>query len=129
MNDKKQVNFAGGSPAAGYFLLRRQKKVTQEKATPVCRRFAVPCVARLVRRLWNSHDPLRGHVLRQSSPTSPDQPALLGGAQGRKPKTKNQKIGWATYCPPYGGRYQKQFISGTLYSYSLILPSKSSRRS
>ena len=28
---------AGGSPAAGYFLLRRQKKVTQEKATPVCR--------------------------------------------------------------------------------------------
>jgi hypothetical protein len=28
---------AGGSPAAGYFLLRRQKKVTQENATPVCR--------------------------------------------------------------------------------------------
>ncbi|HTN93300.1 MAG TPA: hypothetical protein VMJ33_01820, partial [Gallionella sp.] len=65
-----------------YFLLRRQKKVTEEKATPVCRRFAVSCVARLVRRLRNSHDPLRGHVLRQSSPTTPDQPALLGGAQG-----------------------------------------------
>ncbi len=25
----------------------------EEKATPVCRRFAVPCVARLVRRLRN----------------------------------------------------------------------------
>ena len=30
-----QINWiAGGSPAAGYFLLFRQKKVTQEKATP-----------------------------------------------------------------------------------------------
>jgi hypothetical protein len=29
--------FACGSPAADYFLLRRQKKVIQEKATPVCR--------------------------------------------------------------------------------------------
>jgi hypothetical protein len=28
---------AGGSPAVGYFLLHRQKKVTKEKATPVCR--------------------------------------------------------------------------------------------
>ena len=29
--------FAGGRPAAGNFLLRRQKKVTKEKATPVRR--------------------------------------------------------------------------------------------
>jgi hypothetical protein len=77
MNDKKQINFAGGSPAASHFLLLRQNKVTQEKATPVCRAFGVPCVARLVRRLRNSHS-----VLRQSSPTSPDQSPLLGGAQG-----------------------------------------------
>jgi hypothetical protein len=77
---------AGGSPAASHFLLRRQKKVTQEKATPVCRRCAVPCVARLVRRLRNSHDPLRGHVLKQSSPKSPDQSPLLSGAQGMKSK-------------------------------------------
>ena len=55
MNDKKQINFAGGSPAASYFLLLRQNKVAKEKATPVSRRFAVPCVARLVRRLRNSH--------------------------------------------------------------------------
>ena len=61
------------------FFCFAKKKVTQEKATPVCRRFAVPCVARLVRRLRNSH-----YVLRQSSPKFPDQPPLLGGAQGKK---------------------------------------------
>jgi hypothetical protein len=94
MNDKKQVNFAGGSPAAGYFLLLRQKKVTQEKATPIRHPFGIPCVARLVRRLRNSHDPLRVHVLKQSSPTSPDQPALLGGAQG-KAKRKSKTTEWA----------------------------------
>ncbi|MDD4927989.1 MAG: hypothetical protein PHP85_01780 [Gallionella sp.] len=32
-----QINFAGGSPAAGDFLLSRQKKVAKEKATPACR--------------------------------------------------------------------------------------------
>jgi len=86
MNDQKQINFAGGSPAASHFFLSCQEKVTKKKAPPVCRRYAVPCVARLVRRLRNSHDPLRVHVLKQSSPTTPDQPALLGGAQGRKSK-------------------------------------------
>ena len=60
-----------------------KEKVTKKKATPVYRRYAVPCVARLVRRLRNSR-----FALKQSSPTSPDQPALLGGAQG----IKKQKI-------------------------------------
>ena len=69
----------GGSPTASYLLLLRQKKVTEEKATPVCRRCAVPCVARLVRRLRNSR-----YALKQSSPKSPDQPALLGGVQGKE---------------------------------------------
>jgi hypothetical protein len=36
-NPNPFVTIAGGRPAAGYFLLRRQNKVTQEKATPVCR--------------------------------------------------------------------------------------------
>ena len=31
---KKNIKFAGGSPAAGNFLLRRQKKVTKEKGAP-----------------------------------------------------------------------------------------------
>ena len=61
------------------FFCFAKKKVTKEKATPVCRRCAVPCVARLVRRLRNSR-----YALKQSSPKSPDQPPLLGGAQGRE---------------------------------------------
>ncbi|MBI1887425.1 MAG: transposase [Nitrosomonadales bacterium] len=52
---------------------------------PVCRRFAVPCVARLVRRLRNAR-----YALRQSSPKSPDQPALLGGAQGEREVRKGR---------------------------------------
>jgi len=63
-----------------------KEKVTKKKATPVCRRYAVPCVARLVRRLRNSR-----YALRQSSPKSPGQPALLGGAQGRKSETRKAK--------------------------------------
>jgi hypothetical protein len=34
---KIKIKVAGAAPHAGYFLLRRQKKVTKEKATPVCR--------------------------------------------------------------------------------------------
>jgi hypothetical protein len=35
-NTKAKGNFAGGCPAASYFLLLRQNKVAKEKATPVC---------------------------------------------------------------------------------------------
>jgi hypothetical protein len=69
---QKQINPAGGCPAASYFLLLRQNKVAKEKATPVYHPCGVPCVARLVRRLRNSHC-----VLKQSSPKSPDQPPLV----------------------------------------------------
>jgi len=86
MSVKIKGKTAGGSPTASHFFLRRQEKVTKKKATPVCRRCAVPCVARLVRRLRNSR-----YALRQSSPKSPDQPPLLGGAQGKK--SKNRKSG------------------------------------
>ena len=78
--------FAGGSPAAGY-LSCLAKKGNPKKAPPVCRRCAVPCVARPVRRLRNSRC-----ALRQSSPTSPDRPPLLGGAQGIK-KQKRSILG------------------------------------
>jgi hypothetical protein len=71
------------APHASYFSCLA-KKSNPKKAPPVYRPCGVPCVARLVRRLRNSHDPLRVHVLKQSSPKSPDQPALLGGAQGMK---------------------------------------------
>ncbi|PIY05853.1 MAG: hypothetical protein CO069_02805 [Gallionellaceae bacterium CG_4_9_14_0_8_um_filter_60_335] len=46
----------------------RQKKVTKEKATLVCRPFGVPSVRCKRAGLRNSHDPLRGHVLKQCSP-------------------------------------------------------------
>ena len=72
---------AGGCPAASY-LSCLAKKGNPKKAPPVCRPPpGVPCVARLVRRLRNSR-----YALKQSSPTPPDQPALLGGAQGNEEK-------------------------------------------
>jgi hypothetical protein len=77
--------FVGGSPTASYFSCLA-KKSNQKKSPPVCRAFGVPCVARLVRRLRNSP-----YGLRQSSPTTPDQPPLLGGAQGRGIKSPNSK--------------------------------------
>src|SRR3990167_4595695 len=65
-----------------------QRIPIEKKATPVCRRCAVPCVARLVRRLRNSR-----YALKQSSPKPPDKPTLLGGAQGEKSKTQKQRHG------------------------------------
>src|SRR5450759_4215051 len=92
-NNKFKVNTAGGSPAASHFLLLRQNKVTKEKAPPVCRPCGVPCVARLVRlphKLARSATRPRAQTY---SSEFPDQPALLGGAQGDeklKAKTENQ---------------------------------------
>jgi hypothetical protein len=94
------------------FFCFAKKKVTKEKATPIRHLFEVPCVARLVRRLRNSHDPLRVHVLKQSwlrhnlkvslhrnkslravlSPPSPDQSPLLGGGTGEGKAKPVQRI-------------------------------------
>ena len=48
-------------------FLASPRKVTKRRRPPIRHHFVIPCVARLVRRLRNSH-----YVLRQSSPTSPD---------------------------------------------------------
>ena len=101
MNDKRKTKPPGVARQLVTFSCFAKEKVTKKKATPVYRPCGVPCVARLVRRLRNSHDPLRVHVLKQSSPTSPDQPALLGGAQGEKIKNlkpQNRRVG--TLCSP-----------------------------
>src|ERR1700693_802835 len=79
-----------------------KEKVTKKKATPVCRRCAVPCAARLVRRLRHSR-----YALRQSSPTSPAQPPLLGGAQGKKSKNPETLNSYGGHNVPTIGVIQK----------------------
>ena len=77
------------SPGAARQLvtfLASPRKVTKRRRTPIRHLFEVPCVARLARRLRNSHC-----VLKQSSPTTPDQSPLLGGGRGEgKAKNQNQ---------------------------------------
>jgi hypothetical protein len=86
----KPNKFAGGSPAAGHFLLCGQKKVTKEYAAPAHRPCGLLCAARRAGRLppkvtsfgaRNSPSQIaRG--LRQSSPTTPEPAVLLGGSHG-----------------------------------------------
>jgi hypothetical protein len=64
-----------------------EPKVTKRRRSPIRHLCEVPCVARLVRRLRNSHC-----VLRQSSPTPPDQPALLGGGRGEGEARREQWV-------------------------------------
>jgi hypothetical protein len=65
--------------------LLRQRKSNQKEGDPSLPPLRVPCVARLVRRLRNSR-----YALRQSSPTSSDRFAPLGGAQGMKSEPQNR---------------------------------------
>ncbi|MDX8398739.1 MAG: hypothetical protein R8K20_00645, partial [Gallionellaceae bacterium] len=78
-----------------------QKKVTKEKATPVCRpsgplRCSTGQAAAELAALkhnqrlgWRRLPALVDWLCRASSPKSPDPPALLGGAQGKvKRKSK-----------------------------------------
>ena len=75
------VKFAGGSPAAGHFLLYCQKKVTKEKAAPgsPALRASLRCSPRRAAAELGLAILLRD--LRQSSPTAPGMAALLGGSQ------------------------------------------------
>jgi hypothetical protein len=90
---QNRINTVGGSPTASY-LSCLAKKGNPKKSPPVRRCFAVPCVARLVRRLRNSRC-----ALRQSSPKPPDQPALLGGTQGKE--SQNLKPQTGHFVPTY----------------------------
>ena len=80
-------NFAGGSPAAAYFLLSGQEKVSKGKAAPVRRSFGLPCAARHAGRLRNSPLPLRGKD--SDSPRRPLPTRLRYSAahKGRTAKT------------------------------------------
>ncbi len=58
---RSRLLLAGGSPAATYFLLGGQEKVSKEKAALVRRPLTgVPCVTQRIWRLRNSSLPLRG---------------------------------------------------------------------
>jgi hypothetical protein len=66
-------------------------KVAKEKATPVYRPFGVPSVARLVRLPRKlARSAVRPRALTYSS-EFPDQPVLLGGAQGKENRNANSK--------------------------------------
>ena len=79
---------AGGSPAASHFLLLRQKKVTQEKATPGSSPFGFPALlanaGRCGTRARSGGALMVQFVLalRQSSRTSPAFAPLLGSSHG-----------------------------------------------
>ena len=71
-------------PHAEILSFASPKESTQRKGDPTFAPFAalrVPCASRLKRRLRNSSQPC-GLGLRQSSPTSPFQPAMLGALDG-----------------------------------------------
>ena len=56
---------------------------TKEKATRFAAPAGYPALLDWSGLLINSHDPLRGHVLKHIRRTTPDRSPLLGGAQGR----------------------------------------------
>ncbi len=69
-----------------------KEKVTKKKATPVCRPCGVPSIRRKRAGLRNSHDPLRGHVLKQCSPNPTARSHLIEAAhRGGKAETQNPK--------------------------------------
>jgi hypothetical protein len=85
---KFNTNTVGGSPTASHFLLLRQKESNQRKGDPglpPLRGF--PPLLDWSGFLINSHDPLRGHVLkhiRQNSLTSLRYSAAHRGGKAKK---------------------------------------------
>jgi hypothetical protein len=83
---------AGGSPAAGDFLLTRQKKVTKEKATPV-RRLPPAFLSQTGRCATRAS---RSDSARS---TSPGLTSALGGSQGEKKfKSSRKRIDSDPFC-------------------------------
>ena len=80
----------GAAPHADSFLCAAKER-NQRKAAPVCRRCAVPSISRKRAGLRNSHDPLRGHVLKQCSPNPTARLRLIEAAlRGLKAKNQTQ---------------------------------------
>jgi len=60
----------------------RVKKVIKESTPRFAAAARFPALLERSGLLINSHDPLRGHVLKHIRRTTPARPALLGGSQG-----------------------------------------------
>ena len=97
------VNISGLTGAArrlGTFFCFAKRKYPKKRRPQSTIPSGFPACARLVRRLRNSHC-----VLRQSSPTTPDQPPLLGGGTGEeqlKNKSKSKPTSEANFiCMHY----------------------------
>ena len=76
MNGRKQVNTAGGSPAASHFLLLRQKESNQRKGDPgLWLRHNLKVSLRRNKLLRSVLSPLRG-TLRCSTGQAAAEPAL-----------------------------------------------------
>jgi len=63
---RRKSKFAGGRPAAGFFLLLAQKKETKENGTLPRRSYAVPCATQSNRALRNSRFALKQCSLKSS---------------------------------------------------------------
>jgi len=86
-----KINTVGGSPTASHFFLLRQRKSNQKEGDPAVSPFGFLRSVNKIGRLRNSHDPLRGHVLKQCSP-SPQfyrPPSALQKGMNIKRKTLN----------------------------------------
>ena len=90
-NSDAVLQLRRGGPAASYFLLLRQEKVTKEKATLFAAPFGSSLRCSHGRAAATQGDFLRGaqlaiaaarQWLRQSSPTAPGRAVLLGGSEG-----------------------------------------------
>jgi hypothetical protein len=117
------IHEAGGSPAASYFLLLRQKKVTKEKATRVHRPAKSAGYPALLASEGGSGTRFantacdegkdRGAKLRQSSPKPPSLTPLLGDSHGALLllRFSLRRRNWAPACAGAGGFRFCSFVS------------------
>ena len=82
-----KVKTIGGSPTASHFFLLRQRKSNQKEGDPGASQF--PALLNQTGLLINSHDPLRGHVLKHIRQNSLTSLRYSVTEQGRKGKTSN----------------------------------------
>jgi hypothetical protein len=115
----------GVRPTAEILSFASPKESIQRKGDPTFAPFAtlrVPCASRLKRRLRNSPQPC-GLGLRQSSPTSPFQPAMLGALDGSPVRGGANIAATSSRC--FGGQlaaHPTQASQAQVIAYQWICP-------